>query len=100
MVLLLTAQQLGFFSKSEKKWVKRGVRVLRALHTRVRRRSPVSLSVFSLVPDLFFLTARAHLKMQKYGLFCNLVLLRSNAKKIYDFYSCCAVLTAMYSCKL
>ena len=59
MVLLLTAQQLGFFSKSEKKWVKRGVRVLRALHTRVRRRSPVSLSVFSLVPDLFFDCSRA-----------------------------------------
>ena len=38
-----------FFSKSVKKSVKRGVRVLRA-------RSPgaVSLSVFSLVPDLLF----------------------------------------------
>ena len=37
-----------FFSKSVKKSVKRGVRVLRV------RLSPVSLSVFSLVPDLLF----------------------------------------------
>ena len=52
-----------FFSKSVKKSVKRGVTVLRAPQTpvvRVRREknfwrlSPVSLSVFSLVPDLLF----------------------------------------------
>ena len=53
-----------FFSKSVKKSVKRGVRVLRArsmqaLHARraceardKKRLSPVLLSVFSLVPDL------------------------------------------------
>ena len=47
----------GFFSKSVKKSVKRGVRVLRARSSRAShaRRAcefPVSLSVFSLVPDL------------------------------------------------
>ena len=43
-----TAKQSVFPSKSVKKSVKRGVKVLRA------RLSPVSLSVFSLVPDLLF----------------------------------------------
>ena len=55
-----------FFSKSVKKSVKRGVRVLRARSARAsharracearekKRLSPVSLSVFSLVPDLLF----------------------------------------------
>ena len=56
------------FSKSVKKSVKRGVRVLRARsarasHARARgktlnRLSPVSLSVFSLVPDLLFDSSR------------------------------------------
>ena len=62
-----TAKQSAFFSKSVKKSVKRGVRVLsaRASHARrvckarekkpyFQRLSPVSLSVFSLVPDLLF----------------------------------------------
>ena len=49
-----------FFSKSVKKSVKRGVRVLGARSTRGERKSvsqrlsPLSLSVFSLVPDLLF----------------------------------------------
>ena len=46
-----------FFSKSVKKSVKRGVRVLRARACEARekkRLSPVLLSVFSLVPDLLF----------------------------------------------
>ena len=55
-----------FFSKSVQKSVKRGVRVLRARSARAsharraceargkKRLSPVSLSVFSLVPDLLF----------------------------------------------
>ena len=50
-----------FFSKSVKKSVKRGVIVLRARSARAmceregkRRLFPVSLSVFSLVPDLLF----------------------------------------------
>ena len=47
-----------FFSKSVKKSVKRGVRVVRARSARAShaqgRLSPVSLSVFSLVPDLSF----------------------------------------------
>ena len=47
---------MGFFSKSVKKSVKGGVRVLRARSARVShpRLSPVSLSVFGLVPDLLF----------------------------------------------
>ena len=60
-----------FFSKSVKKSVKRGVRVLRARSARAshalraceargkKRLSPVSLSVFSLVPDLLFDCSRA-----------------------------------------
>ena len=45
-----------FFSKSVKKSVKRGVRVFtRAKHASL---SPVSLSVFSLVPDLLFYCSR------------------------------------------
>ena len=45
-----------FFSKSVKKSVKGGVRVLRARSARAShpRLSPVSLSVFALVPDLLF----------------------------------------------
>ena len=43
-----------FFSKSVKKSVKRGVRVLSAKRAREKRLSPVSLSVFNLVPDLSF----------------------------------------------
>ena len=45
-----------FFSKSVKKSVKGDVRVLRARSARAShpRLSPVSLSVFGLVPDLLF----------------------------------------------
>ena len=50
---LQTAKQSFFFSKSVKKSVKRAVRVLR-----VSRQ--VSLSVFSLVPDLLFDCSRVH----------------------------------------
>ena len=47
----------GFFTKSVKKSVKRGVglaRAKRASRKNFERLSPVSLSVFSLVPDLLF----------------------------------------------
>ena len=51
-----------FFSKSVKKSVKCGVRVLRTRSARVsharRAYVPVSLSVFSLVPDLLFNCSR------------------------------------------
>ena len=44
-----------FFSKSVKKSVKRGVKVLRARSARASHaRIAVSLSVFSFVPDLLF----------------------------------------------
>ena len=49
---------VGFFSKSVKKSVKRGVRVLRARSARASHAR---------------LTARAYLNTQKYGLFCSLV---------------------------
>ena len=85
-----------FFSKSVKKLVKRGVRVLRArsaqphtpLYGHVRREkknrlsvlhtmsifsvSPQSHSPFSASFQTFCLTARAYLNKQKYGLFCSL----------------------------
>ena len=47
-------QNSHFFSKSVKKSVKRGVRVLRARRARASHTPPVSLSVFSLVPNLLF----------------------------------------------
>ena len=50
----LQKQSVFFFSKSVKKSVKRGVRVLSAKRAREKRLSPVSLSVFDLVPDLSF----------------------------------------------
>ena len=90
---------VGFFLKIRKEMGKAWHKSFtRASHT--CEASLPSLALFSASFQTFCLTVRAHLKMQKYGLFCNLVLLRSNAKKIYDFYSCCAVLTAVYSCKL
>ena len=52
-----------FFSKSEKKSVKRGISVLRA------RGARASLSASF---QTFCLTARAYLNKQKYGLFCSL----------------------------
>ena len=60
---LQTAKQsFFFFSKSVEKSVKRAVRVLRAQSARVSFSvSPqVSLSVFSLVPDLLFDCSRVH----------------------------------------
>ena len=58
-----------FFSKSVKKSVERGVRVLRARSARAShaRRACVSASF-----QTFCLTARAYLNTQKYGLFCSL----------------------------
>ena len=53
-----------FFSKSVKKSVKRGVRVLGSLP---------SLALFSASFQTFCLTARAYLNAQKYGLFCSLI---------------------------
>ena len=49
----IDCKTVGFFSKSVKKSVKRGVRVLRARSARASH-APVSLSVFSFVPDLLF----------------------------------------------
>ena len=80
-----------FFSKSVKKQAKCGVRVLRARDSHALRKknrlsvfhiffpyfqrlSPVSLSVFSLVPDLLF-DFRSYLNTKKYGLFCSLTVL-------------------------
>ena len=74
-----------FFSKSVKKSVKRGVRVLRARSARAshahraRKKakhpifsvSPQSHSPFSASFQTFCLTARAYLNTQKYGLFCS-----------------------------
>ena len=85
-----TAKQSVFSSKSVKKSVTRGVRVLcaqtaRASHARtpvwrVRRErknvffsvSPQSRSLFSASFHTFCLTARAYLNTQKCGLFCSL----------------------------
>ena len=56
-----------FFSKSVKKSVKRGVRVLSAKRAR-EKRLPQSRSLF----QTFRLTARAYLNTQKYGVSCSL----------------------------
>ena len=72
-----------FSSKSVKKSVKRGVRVLRARSARAshaRRAceareksvSPQSRSLFSASFQTFCLTARSYLNTQEYGLFCSL----------------------------
>ena len=72
-----------FFSKSVKKSVKRGVRVLSAKLTSLTRPSgawPVrrlSRSLFSASFQTFRLTASAYLNTQKYGLFCSLLQIRS-----------------------
>ena len=82
-----------FFSKSVKKSAKCGVRVLlaRASHAQSKKPTvrfpyfflvflappPVSLSVFSLVPD-HLCDFRAYLNTQKYGLFCSLTVLSSS----------------------
>ena len=82
-VLLRLQNGRFFFSKSLKKSVKRGVRVLRAWSARAshaRRAceareksvSPQSRSLFSALFQTFCLTARAYLNTQKYGLFCSL----------------------------
>ena len=63
-------QNSRFFpSKSVKKSVKRGVRVLHARNISV---SPQSHSLFSASFQTFCLTARAYFDTQKYGLFCSL----------------------------
>ena len=66
------AKQSVFFSKSVKKSVKRGVRVLRARSASLKR--PYVLSVFSLARSRTFvwLLARTWILTQKYGLFCSL----------------------------
>ena len=56
-----------FFSKSVKKSVKRGVRVLRARASHAESVSPQSRSLFSASFQTFCLTARAYLNTQKYG---------------------------------
>ena len=64
-----------FFSKSVKKSVKRGARVLRARSARAshaRSVSPQSGSLFSASFQTFCLTARVYFNTQKYGLFCRL----------------------------
>ena len=72
-----------FFSKSVKKSVRRGVRVLRARSARAlhaRSVSPQPHSPFSASFETFCLTARAYLNTQKYGLFCSLVCMLSANK--------------------
>ena len=69
-----------FFTKSVKKSVKCGVRVLarRACEAREKKIirifsvSPQSRSLFSALFQTFCLTARAYFNTQKYGLFCSL----------------------------
>ena len=61
-----------FFSKSVKKSVKRGVRVLRARSARASHTRRAFCSLFSASFQTFCLTARAYLNTQKYGLFCSL----------------------------
>ena len=66
-----------FFSKSVKKSVKSGVRVLRARSARAlgaceAREKNQSRSLFSASFQTFCLTARAYLNTVKYGLFCSL----------------------------
>ena len=91
-----TAKQSAFSSKSVKKSVKRGVRVLSARSARephtpvgcVRREkknrifsvSPQSRSLFTASFQTFCLTARAYLNTQKYGLFCSLLRYRNRTE--------------------
>ena len=67
----LQNSRVFFFSKSVKKSVKRGVRVLSAKRAREKRLSPVSLSVFNLVPDLSFDCSRV-LQYAKIRVSCSL----------------------------
>ena len=69
-----------FFSKSVKKSVKRGVRVLRARSARAF--SPQSRSLFSASFQTFCLTARAYFNTQKNGLFCSLAFLPLNELRL------------------
>ena len=88
LINMQTVKQSVFFSKSVKKSVKRGVRVLRARSARAsharraceareKKRifsvSPQSRSLFSASFQTFCLTARAYLNTQKYGLCCSLI---------------------------
>ena len=62
-----------FFSKSVKKSVKRGVRVLRARSARAshaRSVSPQSGFLFSASFQTFCFTANVYFNTQKYGMFC------------------------------
>ena len=66
-----------FFSKSVRKSVKRGVRVLHARSSQASHAcsvSPQSHSPFWASFQTFRLTTRAYLNTQKYGLFCSLAL--------------------------
>ena len=81
-----TAKQSAFSSKSVKKSVKRGVRVLSARKKRREKKnrifsvSPQSRSLFSASFQTFCLTARAYLNTQKYGLFCSLLRYRNRTE--------------------
>ena len=73
----LDCKTVVFFSKSVKKSVKRGVRVLRgrrARSARARRACEAreKKPQFSASFQTFCLTARAYLNTQKYGLLCSL----------------------------
>ena len=73
----LDCKTVGFFLKFSKEigkaWRKSYAREAHEPHTPIGRLSLVSLSVFSLVPDL-----RAYLNTQKYGLFCSLNIIQNN----------------------
>ena len=80
LLSLLDCKTVGFFSKSVKKSVKRGVCVLRARNLRAshaRSVSPQSRSLFSTSFQTFCLTALAYLNTQKYGPFCSLYLYKN-----------------------
>ena len=72
----LDCKTVGFFLKISKEigkaWRKSLARAQREPHTPLASHSPVSLSFFSLVPDLLFDCSRVLEYAEKYGLFCSL----------------------------
>ena len=77
-----------FSSKSVKKSVKRGVRVLSAKRAREKREksvSPQSRFLFSTSFQTFRLTARAYFNTQKYGVSCCLGHKRTQTFKLHKY---------------
>ena len=72
----------------------------KAWHKNVRRLSPASLPVFSLVPDLLFDCSRVYEYAKIRTVLQSSTIEGRCKKKLDDVYSCCAILTAVYSGKL